>query len=128
MKELRKYNITTRETAVLLTIQYSGGNASLGEIARLLMRQNHTIYEIVRRMELRGLVRRIKSQGRNSPSRITSTKKGQQAFSNAMKMDSINQIFSSLSKEDSQKLNAYLEILRDKAYEIVEMERKPIFP
>ena len=56
------------------------------------------------------------------------TKKGQQALINTMKSDSITQIFSSLSKEDSQQLNAYLEILRDKAFETLEMDRRPTFP
>ena len=54
IQELRKYNITTRESAVLLAIEVYGGNTTSSEIARSLMRQYHTITEITKRMERRG--------------------------------------------------------------------------
>jgi len=75
-RELLQYGITPEESAVLLVIQAIGWRATPSEISRRLLREPHSISGLLRRMEGKGLVKRVKDLDRRNLIRVTITKKG----------------------------------------------------
>jgi DNA-binding MarR family transcriptional regulator len=126
-KELAPYNLSPRQSAVLLYLQATNGKATPSEISRGLFRESHSISEILGRMEKQGLVRKVKDLDRKNMVRIELTEKGQEACNRSEKLSSIKKIFSTLSSEERQQLRFYLERLRDRALRLIP-KKKPIFP
>ena len=127
-KELHRHNITTRQSAVLFVIQAIGGKATPGEIARWLLREPHSISELLSRMEKDGLVRKIKGLDKKNVVRIVLTEKGRKAYDKSVVRESIHEIMSSLSEEERQQLRSCLQKLRDKALSLLAMEQVIPFP
>ena len=50
-KEMDKYDVSPRESALLLHVNDIGARATISELARLLYRERHSIAELVERME-----------------------------------------------------------------------------
>ena len=65
-KEVAKYNITGRQAAVLHILNNVGYEATPARIARWLLRQDHTVFEGLKRMEQKGLIRRVKDLKRRN--------------------------------------------------------------
>ena len=114
-KELKQYGITPEQAMVLFTIQALGEAATPAEISRWMLRRHHTILGILERMERNGLVRKSKDLVRKNLIRITLTEKGQQAYYQSTKLESIHNIILSLSQEQCRQLIPCLEALRDAA-------------
>ena len=57
-KELKQYNVSTEQSAVLFIIQAIGKKATPAEIARWLMRERNSVSSILGRMEKDGLVKK----------------------------------------------------------------------
>ncbi len=127
-KELSQYGITPEEAAVLFVVQTIGYKATPAEISRWLLRESHSVSSLISRMEKKGLVRRVKDLDRRNLVRVAMTKKGEQAYNQAAKRESIHQIMSHLPEEECQQLTACLERLRDKALEKLGVAKKPPFP
>ena len=126
-KELTRYHISPRQSAVLYYIQAIGERATPAEISRGIFRESHSISEILGRMEKQGLLRRVKDLSRKNMVRVELTEKGLEACNHSEKRASIDKIFSALSKEERQQLRSYLERLRDKALRLIQKKR-PLFP
>jgi DNA-binding MarR family transcriptional regulator len=126
-KELTRYHISPRQSAVLYYIQAIGAKATPAEISRGLFRESHSISEILGRMEKQGLLRRVKDLSRKNMVRVELTEKGREACNQSEKRASLDKIFSTLSKEERQQLRSYLERLRDKALRLIQKKR-PLFP
>jgi DNA-binding MarR family transcriptional regulator len=114
-KELDAYNLPVRQASILAIITAVGGNATLTEIARLNFRKINTVSELLNRMEKGGLVKKVKDLKRRNKIGIVLTEKGREAYYQASKRESINDIMSSLSKEERRQLRPFLEKLREKA-------------
>jgi len=128
-KELDKYGISTAEAAVLFAVQAIGERATPAEITRWLLREPHTVTEILHRMEKGGLVTKTKDLEKKNMVRVSITEKGRQAYEQSTKRKSIRKVMSSLSKGERQQLGSYLERLRNKALgELTEERPKPPFP
>ena len=126
-KELTRYHISPRQSAVLFYIQAIGNKATPAEISRGLFRESHSISEILGRMEKQGLLRKIRDLRRKNMVRVELTEKGREACNHSEKRASIDKIFSTLSNEERQQLRFYLERLRDKALRLIRKKR-PLFP
>ncbi len=126
--ELRQHGITARQSATLITIQYLGNKATIGQISDWLLREHHSVSSIVSRMESSGLVRKIRDKRNRSEVNVTLTAKGYQAYKNAIKRDSIRKVMSFLSTEQRQQMASLLMLLRDKAIEELRLGSKPPFP
>lgn len=126
-KELAPYNLSPRQSAVLLYLQATNGKATPSEISRGLFRESHSISEILNRMEKQGLVRKVKDLRRKNMVRIELTGKGREACNRSEKLASIKKMFSTLSNEEQQQLRFYLERLRNRALRLIP-KKKPIFP
>jgi len=127
-RELKQYNITPRQAAILFSIETLNNNATPAEISRRLLREPHTVSELLSRMERRGLVRRVKDLDRKNMVRIVLTEKGREAYSQSTKRDSIHRIMSSLSKRGRQEFTSYLKTLRDTALQERGMDGEPHSP
>ena len=127
-KELRRYGISPEEAGVLFILHTIGNTATPAEISRWLLRKHHTVLGILGRMEKAGLIRKMKDSVRKNLVRVSLTEKGQQAYYQSIRIESIREIMSSLSEEERQQLNSCLQTLRDKALKGLGMDQKPPFP
>ena len=127
-KELDRYGISTVEAAVLFTIQAIGDRATPAEISRWLLRESHTVSELLSRMEKEGLVSKTKDLDRKNMVRVAITEKGQQAYDQSTRWNSIRKLMSSLSEGERKQLKSYLERVRDRALKELRVEHKPPFP
>jgi len=123
-----QYGITPEEAGVLFVIQAIGWRATPAEISRRLMREPHSISGLLRRMEGKGLVKRVKDLDRRNLIRVTITEKGLEAYNQSTKRGSIHRIVSAISKEDCQKMKVCLEKLWVKALKEIGRGYKPPFP
>lgn len=123
-KELRQYNISTGESAALFIIQAIGDKATPAEISRWLVRERHSVSELVSRMEKEGLVRKEKDLDRRNLVRVVLTEKGYEAYRQTTKRKSIHKMMSSLSEEERQQLRSCLQKLRNKALKTLQIKRK----
>ena len=114
-KELRRYGITSMESAVLFILKAIDGEATPSEIARWLLRERHTVSSLLSRMEGEGLVSKTEHSLGKGMVRVSLTKKGEQAYEHCAKRDAIRQMMSALSEEERQLLRSCLEKLRDRA-------------
>ena len=127
-EELSRYGLRHRQASVLFYTQLLGGEVTYRDLARWMFRDYHTISAIVNRMEKDGLVRKIKHRDEKKNIRIVLTTKGQEAYQQAMKRESIHQMMSYLSKEERQQLRSSLEKLQNAVLKALGMNYKPPFP
>ena len=130
-KELSRYSITAMQAAVLFIVKAlkaTEGEATPGKVSRWLLREPHTVSRILTRMENEGLVSKIRGSGKKNKINVTLTEKGEQAYRQSLKRESIKEIMSCLSEEERQQLDSSLEKLRDKALEKLSAPSKVPFP
>ena len=114
-KELDRYSISGRQSGVLSAIHSIGPKATPAKISRWVLREPHTVSEILSRMEKRGLVTKVRDLDRKNQIRIQLTDKGRQAYRQASKRSSIASIMACLSDEEREQLVASLDKLRSEA-------------
>ena len=127
-KELFQYGITPEEASFLFAMQAIGYKATPTEISRWLLREPHSTLGLLSRMEKKGLVTKSKDLEKKNLVRVAMTEKGQQAYEQAAKRESIHRILSSISDDECERLVACLQLLRDKALEEAGITSKPPFP
>jgi MarR family transcriptional regulator for hemolysin len=128
VKEFKKYNLSARQSSVLMVLDALDGSPTPAEVSRWVFREPHSISDFLKRMEKNGLIRRVKDLDRKNLIRVKITEKGREAIHNARKMESIHKIMSSLTKEEHQQLRTILRKLWDKAIRELGIEERPIFP
>lgn len=116
-KELSPYGITARQAIILFIITTLGGKTNINKIARRLHREHHTLSVGLNRMEKQGLVKKTRNPDRKYEIIVTLTEKGQQAYELSLKRESIKEVMSCLSEQESQQLESLLRKLRDTAYQ-----------
>ena len=127
-KELSPYGITPMEAAALFTIQVIGDRATPAEISRWIFREHHTATALLSRMEKKGLVSKVKNPDRKSLWIVSLTEKGQNAYRQSLKRESIYSAMSPLSKNERQQLESYLRKVRDQALKYSVSEPTLPFP
>jgi DNA-binding MarR family transcriptional regulator len=118
-RDLSRFNITTRRSAILLSIQAIGDRATPVEIARWLIRERHSVSELLDKMERDGLVKKVRDLERKNRVRAILTDKGRQAYNKVIGGESIRKIMSSLTQEERQRLVSYLRTLKDTALKAI---------
>jgi DNA-binding MarR family transcriptional regulator len=126
-KELRRYGISPEEAAVLFVVKSLGAKATPTEISRYLLRKIHTVSGILSRMEKKRLLRKTKDLPRKNSVRASLTEKGEQAYYQSTKIESISGIMSSLSEQERQQFSSCLKTLRDRALKQLGIEQKRFF-
>jgi DNA-binding MarR family transcriptional regulator len=108
-KELARYGINVRQAATLHLISMLGEKAIPTYIARLEMRQPHTVCHIMQTMENQGLIERRHDLDRRNKVRALLTEKGQKAYELSKARESVHRIMSCLTPEEARQLRALLE-------------------
>lgn len=127
-KELRKYGSTVEEATMLIHIGKLGDKATPTELSRQLLRKHHSITGILLRMEKKGLIKRNKDLKRKNMIRVSMTEKGESIYQEVKSEDVLDKLVDILSDKQKQEMAGYLNILRDKAFDILGVENKPEIP
>lgn len=114
-KELRQYGISAVKSVVLVLIQPGENTVTPADLSRQILRDAHTVSELLTRMEKDGLIKRVKDLPRKNQIRIVLTSKGQEAYHKSIKRESIHDIMSVLSAEEQQQFRSYLKRIRARA-------------
>ena len=125
--ELQKYGISPRQAACLNAIQALGGRPTPAEIARYMIREHNTILVILDRMERDGLINKSKAPRKKNTYTISMTEKGMCAHNDSLSRESLHEIMSSLSHEESNLLKSCLEKLVDTAFKRLDRDKRPTF-
>jgi MarR family transcriptional regulator, organic hydroperoxide resistance regulator len=117
--EVSPYKISTVETGVLLIVHLSHNKITPIEIARQLLKDNHSITQLLVRMEKRGLVKRVKDLPRKNMIRVVLTPKGQAIFKQTTGIKTIPKIMSVLTSDEKKQFEVILDKLRNKTMKIL---------
>jgi len=126
--ELRQYDVTAWQAAVLFIIDVAGGTASPADIARWSLRKPNSVSGILDRMKKAGLIKVARDTRRKNMKVISLTEKGYKVLKDSMKRESIHQIMSCLTADQYQQLKALLEKLRSRGFEVLGSQRNIPLP
>jgi len=101
-QELKQHHIPIRQLYVLRAIRDLGPNVTLSDIGKRVERQPHVLSRQTILMEKDGLIVRTRITPKSNVLNLKVTKKGLRIIEAAQKSESIDTIFSSLSKEENQ--------------------------
>ena len=127
-KELRPHGLSPIAHAVLTIASRLNGQATAAELSRWLMREPHSVSELLSRMEKGGLLRRTKDPRNRQWARIKLTKKGQRLLDMTSTSAAISRMSEALSEEQRQQLIAYLREMMDRALQELGREGESPFP
>jgi DNA-binding MarR family transcriptional regulator len=114
-----KYNITTEQYQVLVSIKYLADYVNITDIANWLGRSTNSVSMIVDRMVKAGLVRRVRDRRDRRVVRLVTTKKGENILELASPAcwEAIKEILSPLPYEDRRTFVSLFEMVNYKALE-----------
>ena len=127
-KELSQYGVSTMDVSVLNAIYLIGDNTTPAEISRWIFREHNTVGSLLSRMEKKGLITKTRDSDRRNMWRVSLTEKGQNAYHQSVKRESVHAIMSILSKNERQRLELYIRKLRDESLKHLVSERTLAFP
>jgi len=115
----RKYNISTEQYEVLVSIKYLSDRVNITDIASWLRRSTNSVSMIVDRMVKAGLVRRIRDKSDRRVVYVVITSKGENILELASPAcwETIKEILSPLSYEDRRTFVSLFEMVNYKALE-----------
>jgi len=119
-KELAPYGLNRVQAGVLQVIHNNNGKARSNEIARQILRERHSVHELLRRMEKQGLIKGIDDIRRKNGVSFELTSKGREACRHVIKRPLQQKIFSCLTKKEREQLAKYLHALYTAASNILE--------
>lgn len=108
-RELARYGVNVRQAATLHLIHTLGEKATPTQIARLEMRQPHTVCHIMQTMENQGLIERRHDLDRRNKVRAVLTTRGKKTYEQSKTRESIRRIMSCLTPEDLDLFRIFLE-------------------
>jgi len=114
-KELQRFGVSPEQVGVLFVVQALGNKATPSAIARLIMRQPHTVSALLERMSEKGFVKKYHDLDKKNLVRISLTDKGQKIWDFSNKKGAIHRIMKTLSDEEKTKLRNMLEKLNEEA-------------
>jgi DNA-binding MarR family transcriptional regulator len=124
--ELRSTGISMMQSGVLAIAKALDEPPTPTQISRWLCREPHTVSMLLRRMEKKGLIRRMKDTERRNSIRVILTPKGEEAYRRSRNRRELHRILASLSPGKRKNLASCLEVLRDKAVENTCLRRAEI--
>ena len=110
-KDLISQRITVDQASVLGAITTIGSKVTISEISRRIVREHHSIFEILNRMEGKGLIQKTKESGKSKRIKIKAslTDKGIEAYEQLLNnRKSIKAALSSLDTDEKEQLWALL--------------------
>lgn len=107
-RELRQYGISSRLAAALIAIRAMDNNATPTDVSRWLLREPHTITELLNRMDRDGYIHRHQDRHKKNVVRIAMTEKGREAYLDSLKRDSYHKMAASLTDAERKELRRIL--------------------
>jgi len=107
-KELKEYNIPTRQLYMLQLIRDLGPKTTISEIAKTVEREVESISRQMVSMEKDGLITRTRVSPKSRLLKIELTEKGSQLAKISGKSKAMDKIISVLNTEEQQKLYSLL--------------------
>jgi len=115
--ELRRFKLSTVETGVLLIVHEGHNRVTPAEISRQLLKDPHSISQLLVRMAKKGLLKNIKGVPKKNMVQVQLTPKGEEAYKLSTKGNKLNKIMCVLSEKEKKQLISYLDRLRERAIE-----------
>ncbi|XUX00420.1 MAG: MarR family transcriptional regulator [Dehalogenimonas sp.] len=111
-KELQTIGITPENAAVLLMVKNSNNSATPAEIARSFHRAPHSVSQILRRMEKKGLLKLSKDLAKKNMIRVSLSEEGERLHAQALENERVLQhLFSQYSEQEYAQLNTVIDAL-----------------
>ena len=123
--ELAQFHLTKEQAQILYVLRFYGGSTNMTQIAAFTMRQRHSVSTLVDRMEKVGLVKKVKVPNKKGY-KVIITNKGRERYQKVT-IKSIEMIFDSLSAADRRKLQESLNMLQNKARNMLGLDHNPPF-
>ena len=115
--EIRPYKLSTVETGVLLIVHKAKNDITPAEISRQLLKDPHSISQLLGRMEKKGLLHNVKGFRKKNMVQVKLTDKGQKAFKLSESGSKVSEIMNALTDREKKQLVKYLDKLRERAME-----------
>jgi len=112
-RELLDQNLSATAAEILFLVDAMGDDVIPAKIGRMMLREPHSVTQILIRMEKHGLVKRTKNMERKNQIRITLTAKGKKVLSQAMKKEGATNVLARLTAEQRSKLTKSLSVLKE---------------
>ena len=126
--ELAKYNIQPVQAYILFILHALGGETSPTELARYAYEHKSAISDILIRMEKQGLITKIKKVIGNGRVKVKLTEKGEESLRLSLEREFLRQVMTGLTPEKTAQLESYLELIRDNAMNLLDIQEKQIVP
>ena len=114
----RQTGLSVIKFIVLKGLDFHGGSMILSEIAEWTYRERHNITTLVDRLKKGGLVKTARNNADKRFISVILTEKGREALNKAVLVarEIVNQVMSSISKDDAALLEKRLRVLRQNAH------------
>jgi DNA-binding MarR family transcriptional regulator len=123
-KELQRYGVSPEQVGVIFIVQALNNKATPSEIARLILRQPHTVSALIERMAEKGFVKKVHDLDRKNLVRVSLTEKGQKVYEHSTKRGPIHRIMSTLTDGERTQLRHLLEKLHGQARKEIGLDRE----
>jgi DNA-binding MarR family transcriptional regulator len=127
-KELHRYGVSPEQVGVLFIVQALGNRATPSEIARLILRQPHTVSAIIERMAGKGFVKKMHDLDKKNLVRVSLTEKGQKVYEHSTRRGPMHRIMGILSDDERTQLQKLLEKLQVQARKEIGLDREGYSP
>jgi DNA-binding MarR family transcriptional regulator len=122
-KELQRFGVSPEQVGVLFVVQSLDNKATPSMIARLIMRQPHTVSALIERMADKGFVKKSHDLDKKNLVRIALTERGKKIYEYSTKRGPIHRIIGSLTEEERGQMRNILEKLNDHARKELGLEK-----
>ena len=126
--ELAKYNVQPVQAYILFILHALGGETSPTELARYAYEHKSAISDILIRMEKQGLITKTKKIIGNGRVKVKLTEKGEEALRLSSEREFLRKVMSGLTPEKTEQLESCLELIRDNAIKLLDIQEKQIVP
>ena len=121
--ELNQFGITPEQAGVFRMLINNPKGVAPAEMPSILLREPHSVYGLLGRMEKREPVKRVKSPP-DDKTRVVLTAKGKQLYKKSIDRTSLHMILSVLSEEEIGQLDVLLGKLKDRARSVMGIDHK----
>lgn len=122
-RELDENHVNRGWSGILLSIAALGTAATPNAIAQRLLRERHSVYELLSKMENGGAVKKVKGLEGRLALRVAMTPKGRELYRRVTQGKTPNTIMSSLTQEESHRFELCLENLLKEALKELHRQR-----
>ncbi len=124
--ELGQSGVSGPQVKVMHTLAHEDDAMTLGDLASATIRELNSISTLIRRMQKKGLVKKVKRPG-DDKTYVTLTEKGRDIYNNTVTERSICLIYDALSDEEKKELSLLLDKLQSRARALLGLDYKPPF-